>query len=291
MADPVEILPLLVIVLLLITASGQSVEQMEVVFEGDKTVTEIDDVLVVGGGTTTIPANATVTGTVYVVGGDLQVRGRIDGDVDQLAGNVSISDGAAVSGELRTIAGNASVAPEATIGSRSTVEVISQEPSPAREYGFLAVQALVLALAGGALARRRPYLLRNVGDSVVNHPFVSGVVGAFTSVTFLALFVFMAFTLVLIPVSLFGIAVGLLSVAYAYVGFGYLVGARLPIDRPGLATAVGTAAFVVAVDFLGELPLLGTTIQLLLTLTGLGAVLITYYGLREFEPALSGLKE
>lgn len=290
MADPVEILPLLVVVVLLMTIGGENVEQMEVVFEGDREVSEVEDVLVVGGGTTTIPAGETVNGTIYVVGGDLDVRGRIDGDVDQLAGNVSVGEEAAVTGELRTIAGNASVAPGATVGSRSTIRVTSQELSPAREYGFLALQALVLALVAGALARRRPVLLGNVGDAVVHHPTVSGVVGAFTSATALSLFVFMAFTLILIPVSLFGIAVGLLSIAYALIAFGYLVGARLPIDRPARASAVGTAAVVVAVDLLGRVPLLGTAVQLLLILVGLGAVLVTYYGLRKFEPALSGLE-
>jgi hypothetical protein len=70
-----------------------------------------------------------------------------------------------------------------------------------------------------------------------------------------------------------------------------LVGARLPIDRPDLATAVGTAVVTVAVDLLGAIPLVGTAFQLLLTVTGLGAVLVTYYGVQEFEPALSGFEE
>lgn len=291
MADPVELLPLLVVVVLLMTVDGHDVDQMEVVFEGDREVTEMADALVVGGGTTTIPAGETVNGTVYLVGGDLDVRGRVHGDVDQLLGNVSVASGGTVTGELRTISGDASVAPGATVGSRSTIRVAPQEPSPAREYGFLALRTLVLALVAGALARRRPALLRNVGDSIVHHPGVSGVVGAFTSVTALALFVFMAFTLVLVPVSLFGVGVGLLSVAYAVVAFGYLVGERLPIGRPGLASAVGTALFALALDLLGSVPLVGATVQLLVLLTGLGAVLVTYYGLREFEPALTRLAE
>jgi len=289
MADPVELLPLLVVVVLLLTASGQDVDSMAVVFEGDRAVSDAPDALVVGGGTTTIPDGATVNATVYVVGGTLAVEGRVAADVEQLAGNVSVGEDAAVTGRLRTVAGEVEVAPGATVGSRSTVEVVQREPSPAREYGFLAVQALVLAVAAGALARRRPALARNVADAAVHHPGVSGVVGAFTAATFLALFVFMAFTLVLIPVSLLGIAVGLLSVAYGYVGLGCLVGSRLPVDPPARAAAVGTAAFVVAFDLLAAVPVVGTALRLLLTVTGLGAVLVTYYGLREFEPAVAQL--
>ncbi|WP_137287092.1 polymer-forming cytoskeletal protein [Halorussus salinisoli] len=291
MADPVEVLPLLVVVVLLMTASGQHVEQMEVVFDGDREVADLPDALVVGGGTVTVPANESVSGVVYVVGGDLHVAGEIDGEVTQLAGNVSVGDGGSVTGELQTIAGETSVAAGATVGTRSTVEFVQQERSPATQFGFLALQALVLALAGGALARRRPALLGNVGDSVVHHSVVSGVVGAFTGVTALALFVFMAFTLILVPVSIFGLALGLLTVAYAYVVYGYLVGKALPIDRPDLASAAGVAAFVVGTNLLGRVPLLGTAIRGLLVVTGLGAVLITYFGFREFEPALAELEE
>ncbi|WP_135851328.1 hypothetical protein [Halorussus salinus] len=86
MADPLEVLPLLVVVVLLLTASGRNVEQMEVVFDGDREVTEIEEVLVVGGGTVTVPANETVSGVVYVAGGDLRVAGTVEGDVVQLRG-------------------------------------------------------------------------------------------------------------------------------------------------------------------------------------------------------------
>jgi len=291
MADPLEVLPLLVVVVLLLTASGRSVERMEVVFDGDREIADVEEALVVGGGTVTVPANETVSGVVYVAGGDLRVAGTVEGDVVQLAGNVSVADGAVVAGELRTIAGDAAVAEGAAVGSRSTVEFVQQERSLATQLGFLAAQALGLALVGGLLARRRPALLANVADSVVHHSVVSGVVGAFTGATALALFVFMAFTLILIPVSLFGLAVGLLTVAYAYVVYGYLVGRALPIERPDRAAAAGVALFVVAADLLGRVPLLGVVVQGLLVVTGLGAVLITYYGFREFEPAFADLVE
>jgi hypothetical protein len=291
MADPLEVLPLLVVAVLLMTASGQSVEQMEVVFDGDREVTAIEDALVVGGGTVAVPAGETVEGTVYVVGGNLSVRGRVDGDVEQLAGNVTVAASGGVSGEFRTVAGQAVVAEGAAVGSRSTVEFVQRERSPAEEVGFLALRALVLAAVGAALARRRPALLANVGDSVAHHPVVSGVVGAFTGATALALLVFMAFTVVLVPVSVFGVAVGLLTLAYGYLAYGWLVGRALPIDRPDLAAGAGVAAFVVAENLLGRVPVVGTAVQFALAVTGLGAVLITYYGFQKFEPALSRLEE
>jgi hypothetical protein len=76
---------------------------------------------------------------------------------------------------------------------------------------------------------------------------------------------------------------------YAYVVYGYLVGRALPIDRPDLASAMGIEVFVVALELLGRVPLVGSFARSVLVVTGLGGVLTTYYGFREFEPALSDL--
>ena len=283
--NPAQLLPLLVVVFLLVTASGQPVEQMGIYVNGNHAVTAIPDVLVVGGGTATLARNATVNGTMYVIGGTATVDGRLDGRLVQLAGNVSLGSNAVVTGEFQTVAGRTVVADGATVGRRTTIPVTSRQRSPTTDYGFLLVQLLALSLGGLALRRRRPALLRNVGDSVVHHTVVSGVVGALTSAVLLVLFVFMAFTLVLLPVSLLGLAGGLVVVAYAYVVYGYLLGRLLPVARADLSLVTGVVVFVLLVRVLSLVPVLGAFLQLALLLTGIGAILITYFGLREFEPA------
>ena len=49
--------------------------------------------------------------------------------------------------------------------------------------------------------------------------------------------------------------------------------------------SIGAGLFVVALELLGDVPLLGAVGQALLVAVGFGAVLITYFGLQEFEPA------
>lgn len=283
--SPTEVLPLLVVVVLLLSASGVEPDEMRIVFDGNQEATGIEDALVVGGGTVTVPEASTVTGQLYVIGGTLAIDGRVDGDVTQLAGNLTVADGAVVTGELQTIAGNTAVSPGARIGQRTAIDVAPQEPSPARTLGFLVLQVLVLGLGAAVLSRRAPGLLPTVADAVTRHPVVSGVVGALAGTSMLVLLVYMAFTLVLLPVSVLGLAVEFLLVAYGYLAYGYVIGRRLPIARVDLASAVGTAAVVVGLELLGRVPVLGTAVQLAVIVTGLGAVLITYLGLQPFEPA------
>jgi drug/metabolite transporter (DMT)-like permease len=116
------------------------------------------------------------------------------------------------------------------------------------------------------------------------HPLVSGTVGFLASVTLLSLFVFMGFTLVLIPVSLLGF-VGLFLVSlYAYVSVGYLLGQRLPTEDPGTATAAGAVLFLVASRLLGLVPVVGDSLSIAVLVVAMGAVFVTYFGLREFHP-------
>ena len=281
---PTEILPLLVIVVLLMSAGGGDIDSMEVVFDGDRTVSEIDDALVVGGATVTVPANASISGSIYIIGGDTRIEGAVDGDVTQLAGNLSVADGSTITGELQTIAGQWTIADGADIGQRTTVEFVQQERSPLGGYVSLVLRMVSLAILGGLLARRWPTALRNVGDSITEHTVVSAVVGSLAGASLLVLFVYMAFTLILIPVSILGLLAELLAVVYSYAAFGYLVGRRLPVERVDLASAAGVTIFVLAVELLALVPVIGALAQIGLVTIGFGAVIITYFGLREFEP-------
>lgn len=282
---PTEAIPLLLVVLLMVSAGGGDVEEMTVTFEGTHSVETLEDVHVVAGGTTTVPANAFVSGDLYVIGGTARIAGELDGDVTVFAGNASVLDGGAVTGTLQTISGDSSVADGATVGDVSSFDPPTPGHSPARRIGAFLVQFLLLAGAGRWLVRRHPRLLDNVGHAITDHALVSGVTGALGGVALLVLFVYMAFTLLLIPVSIAGLVGELLVVLYGQVAFGHLLGTRLPIDRPDRATVAGIAVFLLGIEVLALVPYVGATVQLGLFVVGFGAVLNTYFGLQRFEPA------
>lgn len=283
--NPVETLPLLVVAILMLAAGGADVDALTVQYGGERTLDGGGDALVVAGGTATVPADETAAGPLYVIGGSATVAGTVDGDLVLLAGNLTVADGGTVTGELEAYGGSLALADGAEVGRLTTLPTSAPSRSPGRSLGFQALQ--VVALAGGAawLARRRPSHLSNVADAAAEHPLVVGVVGALTGLTALVLLVFMAFTIVLLPVSAIGLVAGLATAAYGTVALGALVGRRLPVARPGLAAALGTAGVLVGLDLLGRLPLLGAIAQFAVLAVGIGAVVVTYYGLRPFEPA------
>lgn len=285
MANPVEVLPLLLVAVLMLSAGGADVDGLAVTVDGDHTVTDPDGVLIVGGGNVTVPPEASVDGPLYVAGGTVTLDGTVEGDVVQLAGTLSVADGGTITDELRLFGGTRTLAAGADVGRVTDFPgSVTTERSPVDRAVSLLLQALVLGVLGYLLGRRFPRLLENVADSITDHGLVSGTIGLLASVTGIALLVFMALTILLLPVSVLGIGVGFLVVVYAYVAFGYLLGRRLPIASTARATALGSAGFAVVVNLLALVPLLGVLVQGLLVLTGTGAVLITYFGLREFEP-------
>ncbi|WP_123537584.1 bactofilin family protein [Halosimplex salinum] len=281
---PTEAIPLLIVVLLVVSAGGGDVDEMTVTFEGANTVETLDDVHVVAGGTSTVPANGSVSGDLYVIGGTARIAGELDGDVTVFAGNASILGDGVVTGTLQTISGDSSVADGATVGAVSSFDPPTPTASPARRIGAFLLQFLLLAVVGGWLARRRPALFDNLGHAITEHALVSGVVGALGSLALLVLFVYMAFTLLLIPLSVAGLVGELLIVLYGQIAFGHLVGTRLPIDRPDAATVAGIGVFLLGIELLGLVPYLGAIVQFGLFVVGFGAVLNTYFGLQRFEP-------
>jgi hypothetical protein len=283
--SPTEILPLLVVTVLVLSASGSVPDSMEVVFGGDQDLSDLEEAVAVGGGTATLPAEAAATGDVFVIGGTVHLQGTLDGDVQVFAGNLTVTDGAVIRGELRTVAGEVDVAPGATVARRTALDVTPTPQSPLERVGFLAMQILVLGTVAAVLTRRAPGLLRNVGETATGHPLVSGVVGSLAALTLLVLFVYMAFTLVLLPVSILGLVGEVLVVIYSYVVYGALLGRALPLERPAVAAFAGVGVFMVAMELLGTVPLVGILVQLGLLAVGFGAVLLSYFGLQVFEPA------
>ncbi|UTF52286.1 hypothetical protein [Natronosalvus rutilus] len=281
-----ELIPLLIIVLLMVSAGGVDVETTEFVIKGDHEITEHRGALIVGDATVTVPNDETISGPVYVIGGEFRVHGTVEGDLTQLSGSLVVEDGGTIGGELQHIGGSEELASEATVAERTTTEFAPSESDPVAAYTPVILTTLILSLVGAWLSRKRPMLLENIGTTARVHPVVSLTVGALLSVTFLAVFVFMAFTLVLLPVSILGLLIGLVSIAYGIIGLGYLAGKQLETPRVGVATGLGVVGIMVVLQVAGAVPIVGDLIAGTLLLIGLGAVVVTYFGLQEFEPVL-----
>jgi len=278
-----DLLAMLLLSLLLMNGGGD-LTTVQLVLDGDHDVVDAG-ALIVGDATVSVPADTETSGPIHVIAGQTTIGGTVVGDVTLVAGTLVVADGATITGTLQHIGGELTVSPGAEVGQRSRVEVVPAEPGPAQRFLPLVVVTTLLALVGARSVRRRPQRLDNVHAAVTGHPLVAVTVGLLVAVTAISLFVFMAFTLILLPVALLGLAAGLAAIGYGIVALGHLAGRHLPIGRAAPATAAGVVVVMVLLQVLGAIPIVGDLLVITLVLTGLGAVLLTYFGLSRFVPA------
>lgn len=277
-------IPLLIVALLLMSGNPDA-ETAQLVLAGDHQIEDHQGSLIVGEAELTIPAGAEVTGPIYVIGGQLTVRGAVLGDVVQLAGTVRVEAEGRIADDLQHIAGTLVVSDGAEIGRRTSFDLAAATDDEVGGLIRSMVLTLLLAGAGYLLAKRRTRELDNVAAALTGHPVVTFTVGTLLTLTFLSIFVFMGLTLVLIPVALVGLIVGMLTVGYGVVAWGHVVGRHTPIRHRGLATFVGVVIVLVSVRLAGAIPIVGDVVVAALLLVGIGGVVVTYYGVSRFRPA------
>lgn len=279
------VIPMLIAALLMVSGDSD-VETVQLMMSGEHLVENHHGALIIAEAAVEIPEGALVPGPIYVVGGQLVVGGAVDGDVIQLAGAVTVGPGARIGNELQHIAGTLVVSDDAEIGRRTSLDLTGPagDSSPGR-YLPGAMLIVFLAWVGYLLTAKKSAALDNVAAAVRGHPVVTLTVGVLLTLTFISVFVFMAMTLILLPVAIFGLVVGAVTLGYGVIGWGHLIGRRLPIRHDRLATVAGVVLVVIGMRLAGSIPLVGDLIVVAMLLLGLGAVVVTYYGVARFRPA------
>ena len=280
------VIPLLIAALLLVSGDPD-VETAQLMMSGDHVIEDHVGALIVGEAAVEIPTGARVPGPIYVIGGELAVSGEVAGDVIQLAGTVTVESGARIGDELRHVAGTLVVSADAEVGRRTILDLAGTAGGgTAARYLPGALLALFLGCVGFLLTRKRRAALDNVAAAVSGHPVATLTVGVLLTLTFISVFVFMAMTLVLLPVAIVGLLVGLATLGYGVIGWGHLIGNRLPIRHESLSTVAGVVLVVIGMQLAGSIPLVGDLIVVAVLLVGLGAVVVTYYGVTRFRPVV-----
>lgn len=279
------VLPLLIAALLMVSVDSD-IDTAQVLMTGDHVLEDHDGAVIVGEAAVAIPDGAQVPGPIYVIAGELTVSGAVMGDVVQLAGTVTVESGARVGEELRHIAGTLVVSDDADIGRRTSLELGGTGGSTSSRYLPGAMMALILGWVGYLLTKKRRTALENVAAAVSGHPVATFTVGLLLTLTFISVFVFMAMTLVLLPVAIVGILAGLVTLGYGVIGWGHLIGNRLPIRHERLSTVAGVVLVVIGMQLAGSIPLVGDLIVVAVLLLGLGSVVVTYFGVTRFRPAV-----
>jgi cytoskeletal protein CcmA (bactofilin family) len=255
-------------------------------FEGD---------LVVFGGNVTIEDEALLKGNLVVFGGTVTSDGKVDGDLVIIGGLVSLKKHAVITGDVVTIGGQLDRANEARIEGEvvnnaqpnfdipnGRLPVTSDVPNRAVDFGFNLIsgifQTIFRAVAAAAFAMLlalfwKPQLDR-AGYAVVSQPLIIGAIGLASLV--------LGFVLVLtvVPTIIVGFAF-----LFGTVALGSEVGERFTkaINQswpPVLTAGFGTFLLVLVSGAFGYVPCLGGLAQFLLSLLGIGAAIVTWFGIR-----------
>ena len=283
----------LILLTLLLTGCEDGLVSGTLIFEGrhqfDSETTLPGDVLVQAG-TAEFAAGSHIAGSVFMVGGELLVDGTIDGDLVLLDGSVALGPRAVVGGDLRLGGGGTLTMAETAVVQGETITglTLPRTRAGATDWANMMrwlVGVLLLAGLGGLWARRQPHSLNHVAEAATQYWPAAGALGLLALLVLPILLVMMAFTIVLLPLVLVLSLAILLVLGLGLIALGKRVGQWLwtcvkwPY-APGWATFWGTLLLM----GLFRLPWLGNGLFLGAAVWLFGAVLLSRFGTRRFEP-------
>jgi hypothetical protein len=255
--------------------------------------------MVIVNGVVSIEPGARLPRSIYMLGGDLRINGVVGRDLSLIGGRAVLGPLARIGGDVNLAGGSIERSPEAQIGGAlreaSDLSLDAESLFPQRSLEnrliWLLPQALGMGMLGYVANRFFPRPVERVGKAAFEHPLVAGALGLLGGVVLPALLVLMAFTVILIPVTIIGLIMMGLILVYGWIGAGSVVGNWLNRQfqrnlRPAQAAFWGTLVFMLAVQLLSFIPLIGPTLALVVTLIAAGSVLITRFGTHTFVPAM-----
>ncbi|MFA9404222.1 MAG: hypothetical protein ACERKX_00220 [Anaerolineales bacterium] len=278
----------------------------------------LDGDLVVLGGIAELMEDSTVYGSVFVMGGSLEADGYIDGDLAVMGGNVDLGPNAVVDGDVVTLGGNVDPGLAIVKGTITSEQVFDfpMNFDSNRDYGFptqfggfqgfqgfqgfgmsmgtriLAYffQAFLLAALAALVVVFIPEHTKRVASTLAEQTWISGGIGILTMIVAPILIFFLFITICFAVIGFLGVFILVVAGVFGWIAMGMEVGDRLAkaLERewqPVLSASAGT--FVVTLVLMGIggfVPCIGWLAPFLVGAAGLGAVILTRFGTREYIP-------
>ena len=244
-------------------------------FGGSVTVPEnqvVENALAFGGSVTVSP-NAKVVDTAIAFGGDviLQKGARVEGDAYSFGGKIVQEPGAIIGGERATFSDRHGMMYGSNRGRSSFFA----------QYFFSTIfrtcSAVVAAILGLIILQTSPQFLPNLATKLGQHPGLTALWGIGAIVSFVFATVFLAITLIGIPLIPLLSLTGVITALVGSLGVALFVGQRLfgngnwSLQQQFL---VGLAILTV----MTLIPFFGGLVVFLVNLFGLGIILLWQFG-------------
>jgi hypothetical protein len=306
-------------------AFASEAEQGQVVFGGTFTLENGEDLngdLLIFGGSVDLEEGSTVRGDVLLFGGNADVLGTIRGNLALLGGRADLGSSAVVTGDLVTLGGSVDQAEGAVIegdyltsdgvyfpfdfdlpnvtrlpdfGRDFRIEPFRQSSfgpffSPVTNILWFVLRTLLVAALAILVVLFWPKPVERAGSAAVSQPIVAGGLGCLTFIVVPFLIVLMAITIIGIPLSFLAVVALVVAVVFGWIAIGVEVGRRMveAFDwdiHPAASAGIGTLTAGFVVGGIGQVPCVGWIAPLLVGAAGLGAVILTRFGSREYQTA------
>ncbi len=246
------------------------------------------------GGSVTVLANQVVE-NAQAIGGSviIEPNGRVTQSATAIGGNVVLKPGARIDGEAYAIGGKVQIAEGATIGGSNSTFGDSDDRNGMRRMhqhrylpmysfhaGFRILSAIVAAILGVILLRTTPSFLPNLAATVRQYPGQSGLWGMGAIVAFVILTIFLAITLIGIPlIPLFGLFVSLTSLVGS-LGISLFVGQQVMKNNSWTSLQQFLVGLAI-VTLLALIPFVGGIVVFITSIFGLGSLLVWKLGKRQ----------
>lgn len=297
-----------------VSVNGEQVFDGRVVSGGSFTLpnssdgNEINESLVIFGGSVHLLEDSKIQGDVIVFGGNADINGEITGDLVVFGGSVTLLDEAVIRQDLVSFGSAINRSDGAIVDGQVIVDVPFPEIniSPVRidrqiftnfdpfsgngynRYGLASVVSYFFnTFAFTALAILivlfLPKQIEKTADTTADQPVAAGGLGCLTMLLVPIAAVLMLFTVILIPVSIVGLFLLGIGLVFGWATVGLVIGRRLAeaLDRewtPIVEAGVGTLVVSLVSGGIGFIPPLGALIWIAISSVGLGAVVISRFG-------------
>ena len=296
---------------------GETLDGDLVVFGGNVSLESgsvVSGSVAVIGGNVIAEKAASIQGDVVLVGGNLELDAQVSGDLAMIGGRGSLGDDSRVDGNINTVGGQLQQAAGAQVGGTITHNpqgpiVLPEKPqlptapliprpnmdirfNPFAGLAGVLGRAILVALVAVIASLFLQPQMERVSTAITSQPVLAGGFGAAATAAALLALIIMLVTIILIPVSGLGMAALALSWLFGLSAIGYEVGQRFAREihqswTMPVATGVGTLMLMLVVGLIGLIPCVGWVFPMLIGVTGIGGVVLTYFGTRNYpQPML-----
>ncbi len=267
--------------------------------------------LAVIGGTASLKTSSQVNGNIAIIGGVLEIDGIVTGDIQAIGGTVTLNQNAVIEGSFYNFGSNlrqmegariegtqiSNLPFEFDFGKNDVPDTTNIPLEAARKTtNFITkfLWAILQIIAMGGLAMLvlliAPKSTERISTAIGNQPFTNWGIGLLTAFAFPAVILVCLVTIIFIPLGLIGIMALMVALTYGWIALGYEIGKRLFGSKsnlsPALIAGLGTIILSVVGKVIGAIPCIGWLLVSTLSMFGLGAIILTRVGTRDYPEVI-----